>query len=94
MVLLKASRVRKKQVAILQKPPNGCDSLLVRFCTGNQVAQGPFKELSLGLLSPHASIRNKNCTMFSTIGSTPKNLVCVAAEGYYAVGMAIGVIQL
>ena len=93
MVLLKASRVRKKQVAILQKPRMG-DSLPVRFCTGNQVAQGPFKELSLNtsLLSPMllgTYEQELHDVFHNWFDQKPKNLVCVeAAEGYYAVGMA------
>jgi hypothetical protein len=68
---------------------------LVRFSTRNQVAHGPFKELSLNTSDCYPPMllgtyeQELHNVFYSWFSHEPEDLVCIgAAEGYYAVGMA------
>ena len=85
----------RNRLRFFKNPRTGMIHSLLRFCTGNQVAQGPFKELSLNTSDCYPPMllgtyeQELHDVFHNWLVQKPKSLVCVgAAEGYYAVGMA------
>jgi hypothetical protein len=85
----------RNRLRFFKNPRTGIIHSLLRFCTGNQVAQGPFKELSLNTSDCYPPMlvgtyeQELHDVFHNWFDQKPKSLVCVgAAEGYYAVGMA------
>lgn len=85
----------RNRLRFFKNPRTGMIQSLVRFCTGNQVAQGPFKKLSLNSSDCYPPMllgtyeQELHDVFHNWFDQKPKTLVCIgAAEGYYAVGMA------
>lgn len=85
----------RNRLRLFKNPRTTIIHSIVRFCTGNQVSQGPFKELSLNTSDCYPPMllgtyeQELHDVFHNWFEQKPKNLVCVgAAEGYYAVGMA------
>jgi hypothetical protein len=85
----------RNRLRIFKNPRMSIIIALVRFGTGNQVVQGPFKALSLKTwdCSPPMLLgtyeQELHDVFHNWLDRKPRYLVCIgAAQGYYAVGMA------
>jgi hypothetical protein len=85
----------RNRLRFFKNPRAGIIHTLVRFCTSNQVAQGPFKELYLNTSDCYPPMllgtyeQELHDIFHNWFGRKLRNLLCIgAAEGYYAVGMA------
>jgi hypothetical protein len=85
----------RNRLRFFKNPRTGIIHTLVRFSTSNQVAQGPFKELSLNTSDCYPPMllgtyeQELHDIFYNWFDRKLRNLVCIgAAEGYYAVGMA------